>query len=356
MKDLKVEEMLKTDHFIPVDVRSPVEFLEGSIPGAVNIPLFSDEERKEIGTIYKKVGKDAAMWLAMEMVSPRIPAMLSEIKHLSETNKSPIIHCWRGGMRSRAVATFMEFAGLPATRLEGGYKAYRQYSLEQIPKLMPERAIVLHGKTGIGKTEMLRALKNKGYQVLDLEEMAHHRGSIFGTIGIGDGYNQKRFDANLYTSLASFRNKTFFLMEAESKRIGRIIQPDVLLEKKAGGIHLYASASLETRVERIYQEYVVPFRDSPTYVMEVKEKLEKLKKRIKIEEIKHDLENLLRNEDYKQIISLLLVHYYDPRYDHKRLEYHGDFIDIDANDIDQGVMQIENILTNLGYGPEMVKI
>ena len=150
MQDITVEQLLSSSEYIPVDVRSPIEFEEANIPGALNIPLFSDEERAEIGIIYKNEGKEAAKWRAMEMVAPKLPNLLNQIKGLKRTGKEPVVHCWRGGDRSKSVATFLELSGIPATRLSGGYRSFREYILEKIPQLLPEKAVVLHGLTGTG--------------------------------------------------------------------------------------------------------------------------------------------------------------------------------------------------------------
>ena len=161
MKDISVQELINFNHYIPVDVRAPIEHHEAAIPGSVNIPLFTDEERKEIGTLYKQAGEEPAKWRAMEIVSPKLPKLLKEIKDLKNSGAEPVIHCWRGGMRSKSVASFLDYAGVSSVRLSGGYKAYREFILEQIPLLLPEKAVVLHGMTGTGKTDLLKELQYK---------------------------------------------------------------------------------------------------------------------------------------------------------------------------------------------------
>ena len=162
-------------------------------------------------------------------------------------------------MRSKSVASFLDYSGIAVYRLEGGYRAYREYILERIPRLLPEKAVVLHGMTGTGKTDILKRLQDKGYPVLDLEKMANHRGSIFGMIGMGEGHNQKTFDALLFDRLKEIEGSPYFLMEAESKRIGRAAQPEELLEKKVNGVHFLITSSIPKRVERIFNEYVAPY-------------------------------------------------------------------------------------------------
>lgn len=334
MKDISIQEFLSANHYIPVDVRAPIEHEGASIPGSVNIPLFTNEERSEIGTIYKKSGEEAAKWRAMEIVAPKLPKMLNEIKELRRNGVEPVIHCWRGGMRSKSVASFLDFSGIPAIRLEGGYKAYREYILERIPMMFPEKSVVLHGMTGTGKTEILKVLQNRGYPVLDLERIANHRGSIFGMIGIGEGHNQKMFDALLFDRLTELKGSSYFIMEAESKRIGRAAQPDELIEKKVDGLHFLVKSSIHNRVERIYKEYVYPFSGEDWFNTEVEEKVSKLLKRIKNQEAANMLKEALDTKGYKELIEILLVHYYDPRYAHALQEYGGGFVEIDGDQPD----------------------
>jgi tRNA 2-selenouridine synthase len=346
--DIAVEHFLNLQNAVPVDVRSPQEFNEGTIPGAVNVPLFDDAVRSEIGTIYKLEGQEQAKWRAMELVSPKLPDILSQIKDLQKAGRIPVVFCWRGGMRSKSVATFLEFSGVPAYRLEGGYRAYRQYILEKIPELIPEKSVVLHGMTGVGKTDILIKLEEHGYPVLDLEAMAAHKGSIFGAIGENtEGNNQKTFDALLFTRLREIMDSPYFLVEAESKRIGRVTQPEELLIKKQGGIHFFLYSSIANRVERIYQDYVAPFYQEDWFHPQVKEKFALIQKRIKNLEIKNAIIEALEAENYRLFILLLLEHYYDPRYEHKQSEYEGDFIEINTDDEDEAVNKIAEQLERL---------
>jgi tRNA 2-selenouridine synthase len=355
VKDITVEELFKIDHPVVIDIRAPIEFKEGAIPGAVNIPLFTDEERQEIGTIYKQIGQEQAKWRAMELVSPKIPMLLQSIKDASgETHEQPIIHCWRGGNRSKAVTTFLDFAGIRAKRLEGGYKAYRQFILKEIPHFIPDMAVVIHGLTGVGKTEILQILEKRGYPVLDLEGMANHRGSIFGGVGLGLGHNQKQFDSLLYKKLKEIKGATYFLMEAESKRIGKVTQPDELMEKKMNGINFHVHSSVEQRVSHIAKEYIEPYKYESWYFDVIKESLNKVFRRLKDVEIKKGLEGHLESREYKEMIQLLLEKYYDPMYDYKRQEYTGEFFDIFAENPVDAAEQIASQLEKLSLKPQYV--
>ncbi|CAM3739314.1 tRNA 2-selenouridine(34) synthase MnmH [Mesobacillus zeae] len=339
MKDITVEELIGSNEFIPVDVRSPIEHKEASIPGSVNIPLFSDEERREIGILYKKSGEMAARWRAMEVVSPKLPDILGQFRNLAETGATPVVHCWRGGMRSKAVATFLEYSGCESIRLSGGYRAFREYILEEIPMLLPKKAVIIHGMTGTGKTDILHELQAKGYPVLDLEQMANHRGSLFGMIGTGDGYNQKTFDALLFKRLNEMKGAPYFIMEAESKRIGRAVQPDSMLDRKKDAIHLFVHSSIEKRVERIMAEYVIPYQGQGWFREEVLDKIRKIEKRLKNVPLAEELEQAVLGENYPEVIRILLIHYYDPRYTHALGEYEAKFIEIDG-DHDSGAASL----------------
>lgn len=345
MREISIEQFINLEKVVPIDVRSPEEFREFHIPGAINIPLFSNEERAEIGTTYKQIGAEDAKWRAMEIVSPKIPSILGEIKAIHEGNNHPVIYCWRGGMRSKSVATFLSFAGLSVPRLIGGYRAYRQYILEKIPQMIPSQAYTIHGMTGVGKTELLHKLQEKGFPIIDLEGLADHRGSIFGTYGLDTGHNQKTFDALLYQALSKIKGTRFFVVEAESKRIGKVVQPDELFERKLQGININIHASLTSRIDRIYREYVKPYYHEEWFQAKVIERLAYIKKRIKEPSIIEKLDMAIVSEDYKLFIKTLLEDYYDPRYSYKQLEYVNPFINVNGENIDDAVGEITNFIT-----------
>ncbi len=350
MKEIDIHQAIHIQNPVFIDVRSPGEYEESHIPGAINIPLFNNEERAQVGTTYKIKGQDPAKWLGMELVSPKIPDLMKEIRQATASGQNPIIYCWRGGMRSKSVATFAEMSGLPVQRLTGGFKQYRQWILDHLnASLLPERFIVLHGMTGVGKTLVLEQLKERGFPVLDLEKCAGHRGSVFGGIGT-PVHNQKTFEALLYHQLVKLKGLPFVFMEAESRRIGKAVQPEFLLEAKAKGIHIVLETSVEIRAERIYQEYVEPYLTHERFNARVMEAITPILKRF-VPKIKEQLIACIEQEQYKDLIVLLLDHYYDPRYQHKLEEYDGPFYHVNVDQVEEAVQHIVKITQQHQEGP-----
>jgi len=345
-KDITVHELDAIEGRVLVDVRSPGEFAEGTIPGSVNVPLFTDEERAMVGTVYKQESPDAARRLAMLTVSPKIPQIVAEMETLMKKGNL-VIYCWRGGMRSYAASTFMSLLKYPVLRVRGGYRAYRQRVMEELAAYegIKSPLIVLHGMTGVGKTRLLLMLKERGQQVLDLEGMANHRGSVFGTIGMGEPHNQKTFESLLWESLQSLDPNRPVFMEAESKRIGRSVMPEWLVRDKQAGVHVFLSASMERRVERLIEDYLP--HDDQHIVAGLTEALMKIKKRLSNEQFA-TFQDLLTDGSYEQFCSQLLELYYDPRYKHKLQEYNGEMIHFDAEDLGDVVMQMETLAQEIG--------
>lgn len=343
MKEINIEKAFSLTKPVFIDVRSPGEFAESHIPGAINVPLFSNEERAHVGTTFKIKGQNPAMWLGMELVSGKIPSLMSSIKKEVEEGREPVIYCWRGGMRSKSVASFAEMSGINAHRLTGGFRHYRQWVLEQLNEsLLPERFVVLHGMTGVGKTTILHKLKEKGFPILDLEACAGHRGSVFGGIGT-TVHNQKTFEHLLFHSLVKLKGLPYVFMEAESKRIGKAIQPDFLLEAKRKGVHILLETTVEHRAERTFQDYVEPYQEDPDFQQKVFEALSPILKRFTPEQ-KQQILAFTENKQYKTLILYLFTHYYDPRYNHKLEEYEGTIHQINVDDLDGGTNDIIELL------------
>ena len=180
IKEVTVEEALKKG-FKLVDVRTKEEFEEFHIPGAINVPLFTKEEREEVSKVYYERGEKEARLFALKLVGPKLYEIVSRIREVKEKNGQVAVYCWRGGMRSLAVATICNLTGIHVFRLKGGYRAFRQFILRRIEEISENlKVVVLYGPTGVGKTRILRELKEEGYPVIDLEGLAGHRGSVFG--------------------------------------------------------------------------------------------------------------------------------------------------------------------------------
>ncbi|WP_422657408.1 tRNA 2-selenouridine(34) synthase MnmH [Paenibacillus sp. EC2-1] len=314
-QDISVEELLKLQkdkQFSLIDVRSPSEFKESTIPGSYNIPVFNDEERAEIGTLYKQVSVDAAKERGLEIMSAKLPAFVKEFKQL-EGNK--VVFCWRGGMRSRTAATVLSLMDVHVYRIHGGIKAYRKLVVDTLNQTrLNAEALVLHGFTGTGKTAILQQLQKEGYPVLDLEGLSGHRGSIFGHIGL-NSHNQKTFDSLLFEQLREIGEAPYVLFEAESKRIGKVVLPDFLIEKKEEGLAIVIDMPIEERVTQIMNDYR-PAEYKDEYI----QAFNRIKDRIHTP-IAAEIGRHLSEDRFPEAIHLLLTHYYDPKYDHSSRHY-----------------------------------
>lgn len=235
-----------------LDVRSPGEFAQGHIPGAVSFPLFTDDERAQVGTCYKQQGRDAAVELGFALAGPKFAGFIAQARSLA--GGGPVrLHCWRGGMRSEAVAWVLGMGGLSVKTLVGGYKTFRRWALE-VPALA--RPIwILGGMTGTGKTEVLHALAERGEQVLDLEAIAHHRGSSFGMLGQPPQPSNEQFENEIAVRWAGFDPTRPVWIEAESKRIGLCRIPELLFRQMDQAPVLELVRPKSERLEILIKDY-----------------------------------------------------------------------------------------------------
>lgn len=234
-----------------IDVRTPAEFEQGHIPGAVNIPLFTNEERAEVGTIYKKIGRQEAIHRGLEIFGPRMIWYIKELKKVAVAGEI-YVHCWRGGMRSGSMAWLFEVYGFKVFTLRKGYKAFRTWALNEFEK--ERKVIVLGGKTGSGKTLVLQELKSE-IQVIDLEKLAHHKGSSFGNIGELPQPTQEQFENNLAVELSKTDVSKTVLIEDESRKIGHRVIPEKLFLQMRSCTVLYCDISFEERAKYIAEQY-----------------------------------------------------------------------------------------------------
>jgi tRNA 2-selenouridine synthase len=227
VRSLTVEQFLQAPGVI-LDVRSPGEYEQGYIPGAVSFPLFTNEERAKVGTCYKQQGRDQAVELGFEIAGPKCANFVKQAKSLAPDRRVRV-HCWRGGMRSGAIGWILEMAGLEVSVLAGGYKAFRNWVLAQFQ--VPRSILILGGMTGMGKTDILAALADRGAQVLNLENLANHRGSSYGNLGLPEQPSTEQFENLIAVQWVNFDPAQPVWIEAESKRIGVCRIPDALFQQ-----------------------------------------------------------------------------------------------------------------------------
>ncbi len=235
------------------DVRSPSEFLQGHIFGARNLPLLSDAERAAIGTKYKNASPEKALLLGLELVGPKLSQFVQKAKKFSKSN-SVVLYCWRGGKRSSSMAWLLELAGFEVRLLEGGYKKYRQFLLNEFD-LSPYEFVVLGGKTGSGKTHILHELAQLGEQVIDLEKIANHKGSAFGELENLPQPTTEQFENQLLTELFFLNPTKKIWIENESRTIGKNSIPQHFWDKKIASTLIDLEIPFDTRVNNIIADY-----------------------------------------------------------------------------------------------------
>lgn len=293
-----------------IDARSPGEFEEDHIPGALNLPVLDDEERARVGTIYKQVSPFEAKRLGAALVSRNIARHLEG--HLADKPKKyrPLVYCWRGGSRSGSMTHVLRSIGWQAAQLEGGYKTYRAAVLEQLDHL-PERFryIVVCGPTGVGKSRFLRALTELGAQVLDLEELAAHMGSVLGAYPARPQPGQKLFESLVWDALRHFSPDRPVFVESESKRIGNLHTPEILLRRMRASECINLTASVPVRVALLKEEYA-HFLAEPGQLNSQLSRLIDLRGR---ETVARWQEQAV-NGQWNDLVAELLETHYDPAY------------------------------------------
>ncbi len=286
-----------------VDVRTPREYLSGHMPEAESIPLFDDDERAEIGTLYKQQGREAAFLRGLDLVGPNMSAFVRQAADLSPEKKL-LVHCWRGGMRSGSLATLWRAAGFEVITLEGGYKAYRRFLRENLSR--PLNIIVLGGMTGSGKTAVLHALRDMGEQVIDLEGLAHHKGSVFGAIGEKPQPSTEQFENNLLQVVRHLDPEKPVWIEDESRMIGKVFVSNELWNQMASAPVLRLVVPRALRIRRLVEDYA---DGDPE---EAKTAIQKISKRMDGKTVKEAVSALDRG-DFATTADLVLG-YYDKFY------------------------------------------
>lgn len=366
---VSITEFLELAQKHPVlDVRSPGEYAHAHIPGAHSLPLFTDEERKVVGTAYKQQSKQVAVKIGLKYFGVKMVEMVETVEKLikelqpkirKDNNPSNdfqsstvLVHCWRGGMRSAGVAWLLDLYGFKVYTLAGGYKGYRNWVLEQFEKEYPMH--ILGGYTGSGKTEVLKALHKRGYTVIDLEGIAHHKGSAFGAMGLPPQPSQEHFEnilagelfRGLATSLSeeSMKFQKTIWLEDESQRIGTVNIPSVLFKQMRTKKVFFLEIPFESRLDYINLHY------GKFEKAELVNAIIRIKKRLGGLETKTAM-NFLLEDEIKESFRILLQ-YYDKLYG-KNLENNRENVDQvvtkiicnEVNDIANSE-KINSIITN----------
>ena len=321
----EIEDFLRLGEKLPIiDVRTPAEFEQGHIPGAYNIPIFSNEERAIVGTLYKKQGKDAAVIKGLEFIGPNMAKRAKQAKKLAVDGKV-LVHCWRGGMRSASMAWLFNTVGLEAETLVGGYKAYRGYIRSSFE--FPRKLVILGGLTGSGKTDILKELQKAGEQFVDLEGIAHHRGSSFGQIGQGEQPTNEQFENRLAKVWLAQDPEEIIWLEDESKPMGTVRLMDNLYSIMRKTPLVIIEVDRNIRVERLVVDY------AHLDIDELESAINRIQKRIGGQNLKN-AQAALQDGDFAQVAHITLD-YYDKTYNYgieSRKEVKKVYVSTDTGD------------------------
>ena len=293
-----------------IDVRSPAEFAEDHIPGAINCPVLDNEERVRVGTLYKQVNAFEARKVGAALVARNIARHIDALFVMQPHEWKPLIYCWRGGNRSGSMTHILAKIGWPAVQLDGGYKEYRRHvnaSLAQLPSAFTFQVVC--GTTGSGKSRLLQTLDAEGAQVLDLEKLAAHRGSVLGNLPAEPQPTQKAFESAIWETLRHFDNRRVVFVESESKKVGNLRVPDALMEKMRSSSCLSLTLSQPNRVRLLMQDYAHFVKD-PAALNTLLKCLIPMHGREKIGQ----WQTMALSGQMEALVDALLLTHYDPAY------------------------------------------
>jgi len=339
---LSVKSFLKkAGHYPVIDVRSPAEYTQGHLHGALNIPLFTNEERAEVGTLYKQKGRGEAVLAGLEIVGPKMSGLAKEALDRAK-NSTLLVHCWRGGMRSESMAWLFERLGITCYLLEGGYKAYRRYLKETLAQ--PAKIHILGGMTGSGKTAILHALQKMGEQILDLEGLAHHKGSAFGAFGQEAQPTNELFENLVGEAWLNLDKTKPIWIEDESKSIGSNWIPEELFWQMRRAAVIKINLPLQYRVERLVADYA---NVSKEHLIEA---IEKIRKRLGGQHANTAVA-ALEQENYAEAARLSLI-YYDKAYQFglsKRQAKQIYQVDLPDNNATENAQKVLDLVREVNY-------
>ena len=328
-----------------IDVRSPGEYYKGNMPNSINIPLFDDEERSIVGTVYKNYGREKAILKGLEFISDKIENIVNNLFEAVNVYKSKNhslkieeptlkIYCARGGMRSRSLSWLLEKYNQRCVTLNCGYKSYRKWTLESFNKKW--NIVLIGGKTGTGKTKLLKLLNENNYQIIDLEGLACHRGSTFGGLGMSKQPSNEQFENKIAEKLKGFKENNKIFVEAESANIGKCKIPHEFFKQMKTAERFEIKKSESNRLEELIRTYsIFEEEDLIEAVLRIKKRLGPQRTKVAIDSIK--------NKDWKSV-CISVLEYYDKCYDYEKIGEHN-IKTIDMTDIfdDQKTLKLIKI-------------
>lgn len=347
IKYISIEETFSSGPCLFIDVRSQGEYAEDHIPGAVNIPILTDEERAIVGTIYKEQGNEEAKIVGFRLFAQRYQKFMADVRSVIQPGVPTYIYCWRGGSRSEYVLELLQNLGFQDLyKIAGGYKRFRAYALQRVTEwCTSKKAIVLHGYTGAGKTDLLTRLAAEGAPTLCLETLAQNSGSVFGNVFFRENQpSQKKFESLIFDFFMK-SDRDFYFVESESKRIGNVFVPDPLMDAIRTGIHIDIQTSADIRVENLYRYYV----EKGGGLESLLQPLNRLRKRLGNEVI-DTMISQLEQGDYKAVIKPLLFDYYDPLYQYSIDQYVFDYT-VSYETLEEAEAVLLKILSELERNP-----
>lgn len=302
---MQLLERVRSRSHVLVDVRSPAEFTAGHIPRAVSIPLFTNEERADVGTIYKQVGRDQALQRGLEYVGPKLADFVTQAREASQ-GRPLLLYCWRGGMRSASMAWLFRTAGLDVATIAGGYKAYRKDVHGVLSA--PWDLRVVAGYTGSGKTHYLHSLAEQGEQVLDIEGICRHKGSSYGALGEQPQPTTEHAMNLMADVLGGFDRTLPVWVEDESRKVGHVVLPDALFERMQRSTIVMLDVPLDIRISNLVQDYGAYAR------ADLIEATERIRKRLGGEQCTAAVD-AIRAGNLVRAVQIVLE-YYDKAYGH----------------------------------------